>query len=73
MRITQFVAELQRLQKEHGDVEVWAAPAFIPEMKVTSVTFVKAGQLESLRTLCPRNYDYPPRVVLEMKDPAPDS
>jgi hypothetical protein len=71
MNITEFIAELQRLQEEHGDIEIWAAPAFIPEMKVTCVAFADAGQLPTLRTLCPRDYDYPPRVVLEMKDPTP--
>lgn len=70
MNITELIAELQLLHDEHDDIEVWAAPSFIPEMKITSVGFAEAGQLPTLQTICPCDYDYPPRVILEMKDPA---
>jgi hypothetical protein len=72
MNIAELVTELQRLRDEYGgEIEVWAAPGFIPEMKVTDLGFADAGQLPTLRTICPRDYDYPPRIILDLKDPAP--
>jgi hypothetical protein len=71
MKISELIEDLIALRHEHGDIEVWAVHGFTPELVIHAITTAPEGQLKNLKELCPRDYEYPQRVILELKAPEP--